>query len=86
MVGLYGSETLSVDGGSRTRKAHMYSSQLCRAIAAELVYAKPVPKGPCFLLDIFGGTGGVARAALKQGVPAFVVDLTLGTSADACSD
>ena len=38
------------------------------------------------MLDIFGGTGGVARAALKIGISGFVVDRTLGTGADACSN
>ena len=83
--GFRNSKHFHFDGGFRTRQAYKYSTQLCNAIARELVFAKPAKPQHCFVLDFFAGTGGVAQACYRLGRLRFIVDTTWDSNYDACS-
>ena len=76
---------LALDGGTRTRKAQKYTPNLCQAIACELCFAVPHRPQSQYVLDVFAGTGGVARACVALGRESFIVDTTWNPAMDACS-
>ena len=69
-----GHNHFQLDGGGNTRRAQRYPGGLNFALAAVLIRGGRgrFPKG--YIADVFGGSGGVAKAAISSGFPSYVFD------------